>query len=441
MSLTRRKKFLSWLKTNENSKHLVWEAANTEVMYDPDHLDPTQRLKIFDIPVGKYKKDFFKKLWENVWVPGYKLRGKSYSDRNFDAQLSQTSTIMSLSSFFDMVCTAPILFYLTKAAGIFALPLSFGYGYFLLIMSNKAGEYSMNRPKDNNQTANILLLIFFLLSLVKTLSAGVGIDLVSRSGEIKNLTAEKFIHVKSSRIQNNVIFYEDLLKSSKKDCNRLIEEQSKLNKKRRKQLDIYNSLDKKMNRSPLNIKSSDPKFLLDNYSSQLGSCTKVNLINKLNDQNKFKFKNSQSIRSNLYDRLPAISALYVFQRNKYNDVFSGNPILGTETDLKKYVKSFKDSNIEFNIDCFKKECNKSVEWSNPGKAINEASKQFYGRIINKEWDSLGLSYIGFLISILLSSTATILLYASSIDIRNRASRSEDVENWKDQYFQEMNEDN
>ena len=441
MAFTRRQKFLSWLKTNEHCKHLRWEASNTEVVYDPDNLDPTQRLKIFDIPHAKYKKSFFKKILENVWVPGYRLRGKSYSDRNFDAQLNQTSSIMSLSSVFDMVCTAPILFYLTKVAGIFALPLSLASGYFLLIMSNKAGEYSMNRSKDNHQTANVLLLIFFLLSLIKTLSSGVGIDLISRSGEIKNLTAEKLIQVESLSTQNNDIFYEDLLKSSKKDCERLIEEQSKLNKTRRRQLDLYNSLDRKMNKIPLNIASSDPKFLLDNYSSKLGSCTKVNLINKFNDQNKFKFKNSQSIRNNLYERLPAISALYLFQRNQYNDVFSGNPILGSETYLKKYVKDFKETNIDFNVDCLNEDCNKKVGWSNPGKAVNEASKQFYGRIINKDWDNLGLSYIGFFISILLSSTATILLYASSIDIRNRASRSTDVENWKNQYFQEMNEDN
>ena len=69
-----------------------------------------------------------------------------------------------------------------------------------------------------------------------------------------------------------------------------------------------------------------------------------------------------------------------------------------------------------------------------------ASKQFYGRILNKEWDSLGLSYIGFLISILLSFTATILLYTSSIDIRNRASRSDKVQEWASEYLLELDEE-
>ena len=168
MPLSEKKKFLNWIKSHPNCNHIREQAMNTEVTYDPENPNPSQIIKIFDTPNHKKKTSFIKKIIDNIWVPGYKLRGNSYSDENFDNQLNQTSSIMSISAIFDMICTAPILFYFTKAAGFFALPLSLGDGYMRLILSNKAGEFSMNRPKGNNSTANFLLLIFFLLSMVKT---------------------------------------------------------------------------------------------------------------------------------------------------------------------------------------------------------------------------------------------------------------------------------
>ena len=277
--------------------------------------------------------------------------------------------------------------------------------------------------------------------MVKTLSAGVGIDLVSRSGEIKNITAENLLEKNFLTSSKNEILYEELLESSSRECDRLTENQMKLNTKKRRQLEIYNQLEKSKNKSPINLKSSDPKFLLENYPSDLGACTKKDLINNLNGQNKYKFNNSSKIRNNLYERLPSISSLYIFQRNKFYDMFTGNPLIGSESMFKKYEKEFKNSDIDFNLNCINdNECLQNVKWANPGNAINMASKQFYGRIINKEWDSLGLSYIGFLISILLSFTATILLYTSSIDIRNRASRSDKVQEWASEYLLELDEE-
>ena len=142
------------------------------------------------------------------------------------------------------------------------------------------------------------------------------------------------------------------------------------------------------------------------------------------------------------ESLSPVSFLYVFQRNQFNNIFTGNPLKGSESNFEPYKKVFKDSATEFNIGCLntKENCEDNVAWSNPAMAINEAAKQFYGRILNKEWENLGLSYVGFLISILLSATATILLYTSSIDIKNRASRSSLVEDWRDDYFLELDEE-
>tara|TARA_B100001057_G_scaffold41222_1_gene36982 strand:- start:1093 stop:2433 length:1341 start_codon:yes stop_codon:yes gene_type:complete len=442
MPLSEKKKFLNWIKSHPNCSHIREQAMNTEVTYDPENPNASQIIKIFDTPNHKKKTSFIKNIIDNIWVPGYKLRGNSYSDENYDNQLNQTSSIMSISAIFDMICTAPILFYFTKAAGLFALPLSLGYGYMLLIMSNKAGEFSMNRPKGSNSTANFLLLIFFLLSMIKTLMSGVGIDLVSRSGEIKNNTAKEFLTSYKPIYEEPKIAYPNLLESSTKECERLVSEQSKLNPQKRGQRKLYNELQGKMFRNESGLDSSDPRKLIDNNLSALGPCLKKDLINNLNGKNSYDKVNAFSITKKLKENLPPISFLYIFQRNQFNDTFNGNPLIGSESNFKFYEKELTDNNIEFSIQCVDNidDCQKNVEWRNPGKAINSASKQFYSKIFNKDWENLGLSYVGFLISILLSATATILLYTASIDIKNRASRSGLMQDWREDYFLELEEE-
>ena len=73
-------------------------------------------------------------------------------------------------------------------------------------------------------------------------------------------------------------------------------------------------------------------------------------------------------------------------------------------------------------------------------AINKASNQFYSRVINKEFQSLGFSFIGFIISVILSLTAVVLLYTSSINMKVRASRSNYLDAVRNKLFTDMKED-
>ena len=65
-----------------------------------------------------------------------------------------------------------------------------------------------------------------------------------------------------------------MLESSKKECDRLVAEQSKLNPKRRGQRKLYNQLQEKMFRNNSKKIDANPKFLLDNHLSDLGPCMK-----------------------------------------------------------------------------------------------------------------------------------------------------------------------
>ena len=436
------KELLFWFKTNPDLKHLRKLAGKTRVSFNKDSEDPNQRIKIFDVPEYKTKKSFLRKIWETIWVPGNKLRGNTYTDKNYEQFLSQTSSIMSLSSIGDLICTGPILFYFTKAAGLLSIPFSVGIGYLLLLMSNKAGEFSMNREKENTRASSYLLLIFFGMSLVKTLMSGVGIDLVSRSEEIKNQTAKNYLF-ESPLVINNKDEYGELLFSVTKECEKLENQQKKLNLSKRRDRKLFSDLQEKMFAKPDQLNNSDPNYLLENYLTSLGPCTKKDLITSLNGRNKYNRNEGLINQNKLKQTQSPISYLYIFQRNKFYNLFNGNPIIGTEDNLrKKYGKSFTNSTIDFNIDCSdgRKDCNSKIEWANPGMAINQASSQFYQRLFNKEWENLGFSFIGFLISVLLSTSATVLLFTASISIKNRASRSSHLDAYRQEYLSSIQDD-
>ena len=115
------KELLFWFKTHPDLEHLRRLAGQTKVSFNKDCEDLTQRIKVFHKPVYKEKRSFLRNLWETIWVPGYKLRQKSYTDNNFEQQLDQTSSIMSLSTIGDLVCTSPILFYFTKTTRLLSI--------------------------------------------------------------------------------------------------------------------------------------------------------------------------------------------------------------------------------------------------------------------------------------------------------------------------------
>ena len=103
-------------------------------------------------------------IWESIWVPGRELRGTSYSDKNLDKKLTQTSALMSFSTIWDMVCTFPVLFYLFKGLAALTLPAASVASFLLLTISNAAGKFAMDRTKGNKSLATFLLIVFLILS-------------------------------------------------------------------------------------------------------------------------------------------------------------------------------------------------------------------------------------------------------------------------------------
>ena len=440
---TDRDQLLNWIKSQPELTFLRKKANETRLIYDKKTDEITNRIKVYKEPTYKPNENKLGKLFELIWVPGRKLRGKAYGDTNFDMQLTQTSSIMSLSTVWDFICTYPVIYYFAKASGTLVLPISSLYAFLLLGMSNAAGKFAMNRSKDNNKTASFLLAVFFLLSLVKTLMSGVGIDLISQSRSIKDQAALNFLETKELNQKEPQQAYKDLLISSNKECERLASEQAKLDTSKRGQRRLYREFQEQMNKMPIVETKLEPKYLIDNYVTDLGSCTKKDLINSFIGKSALEDNKTLDAKNNLRNSLSPLSYSYVFHRSQYHNLFKGNPLAGSESNLEKYKEIFNGSNIDFKIDCLKSdnECKGEVRWTNPGKAINEASTQFYKKIKNKEFDKLGFSFIGFVISILLSMTAVVLLFSASLNLKIRASRSNYIQALRNQIFTEMKDSN
>lgn len=440
---TDRDQLLNWIKSQPELTFLRKKANETRIIYDKKTDEITNRVKVYKEPTYKPNENKLGKLFELIWVPGRKLRGKAYGDTNFDMQLTQTSSLMSLSTVWDFICTYPVIYYFAKASGTLVLPISSLYAFLLLGMSNAAGKFAMNRSKDNNKTASFLLSVFFLLSLIKTLMSGVGIDLISQSRSIKDQAALNFLENKELNQKEPQQAYKDLLISSNKECERLASEQSKLDTSNRGQRRLYREFQEQMNKMPIVETNLEPKYLIDNYVTDLGACTKKDLINSFIGKNALEDNKTLEAKNNLRNSLSPLSYAYVFHRSQYHNLFKGNPLAGSESNLEKYIKIFNGTNIDFKINCLESdnECKGEVRWTNPGKAINEASTQFYKKIRNKEFDKLGFSFVGFIISILLSMTAVVLLFSASLNMKIRASRSNYIQALRNQIFTEMKDSN
>ena len=170
----------------------------------------------------------------------------------------------------------------------------------------------MNRTRENSK--RFLLMIFFLLSMLKTVMSGVGIDLISRSNEIKNSAAQKYLQTSTVSYENQNTIYNKVLESSTNECNKLIDKQSQLNTSRRAQRKLYTDLQDKMYKKPVNPKSKDPKYLLENHVSELGPCLKRDLINNINESNTFDGNKAYSTQQDILNKSPAITSLYIFQK-------------------------------------------------------------------------------------------------------------------------------
>jgi len=421
-----KKELLNWIETQPELKFIREQANRTFVSYDMSEKDVNKRISVIGKNELDIKKGIFQKLWELVWVPGRQLRGTSYSDENLDKRLSATSALMSFSTIWDMVCTFPVLFYVMKGLSIFTVPAATAASLLILAMSNAAGKFAMDRNKGNKSIATFLLFIFFILSLVKTAFSGVGLELIGGSQRLKNMKARDVLAEKNllNTTRPNTKNFEDLYKNSSAECDRLAAAQGNLDLSDSRDKRQWNKLQKQMYATAKGVSNTDVDYLLRNHSGQLGPCTIRTYIDNIDGVSDQKFDSSFSNLSKIEESLSPLALLYVRSRGSYYSHFNGDGLAGEPYEMR-WFNIDPSLGIQVKSDCpdNDKKCFGQPRWASGNEAIKVATFDFYEKVGKRDFKGLGSSLIGFIISIILSVTAIVLLFGTSKDIKVRASRA------------------
>ena len=421
-----KKELLNWIETQPELKFIREQANRTFVSYDIDEKDVNKRISVISKNELNIKKGILQKLWELIWVPGRQLRGTSYSDENLDKKLSATSALMSFSTIWDMVCTFPVLFYVVKGLAVFTIPAATAASLLLLAMSNAAGKFAMDRNKGSKTIATFLLFIFFLLSLVKTAFSGVGLELMGGSQRLKNMKAREVLAQKgllrTNRPDSKV--FEDLFANANAECDRLAAEQNRLDTSKPSQRKQWNRLNKQMYNDPNDLSDIDTSEKLSKYSNKLGPCTTRNYISGLSGVSDQNVEESFSNLTKLEDALSPLALLYVRSRGTYYSHFNGDALAGEPFEMS-WMQIDPNLGIQVKSDCddLNEKCLGPIRWASGNEAIKVATTDFYRKVYRGDLQSLGSSLIGFIISIILSFTAIVLLFGTSKDMKVRASRA------------------
>ena len=423
-----KKELLNWIETQPELKFIREQANRTFVSYDTSEKDINKRISVIGKTELDIKKGFLTKLWELVWVPGKQLRGNSYSDENLDKRLSATSALMSFSTIWDMVCTFPVLFYVMKGLSLFTIPAATAASLLILAMSNAAGKFAMDRNKGNKSIATFLLFIFFILSLVKTAFSGVGLELIGGSQRLKNMKAREVLAQKSllKTSRPNTKIYETMYANADAECNRLAAEQGRLDTSQPSERRLWKKLNDQMIASPKDagtIGNADVANLLANYSNALGPCTIRDMISGLSGVTDQNLDTSFSNLSKIEESLSPLALLYVRSRGSYYAHFNGDGLAGEPYEMN-WFEVDPSLGIQVKWDCDgEKKCFGAPRWASGNEAIKVATLDFYEKVGRRDFKSLGSSLIGFIISIILSVTAIVLLFGTSSDRKVRASRA------------------
>lgn len=119
------------------------------------------------------------------------------------------------------------------------------------------------------------------------------------------------------------------------------------------------------------------------------------------DENSFNERIS-NIRS-LEESLSPLSLLYVQARGSYSAYFNGDPFAGGPYELS-WVSIDPSLGINLEPDCADQDekCWGPVSWVSGNEAIKAATINFYEKYSRREFNSLGFSFLGFFISLVLN---------------------------------------
>jgi len=400
-----------WLEQQPELAHLREQAASTPCAYQPT--EPTPELRLTTNAARELSsgdRSPIGKLCEIVWVPGRKMRGKAFSTPELDASLGSVAKLMSISTLWDFVTTIPLFSFSLSLFGWASVPAGTALSFILLWASNVAGENATDRRPRHASRANWSLAAFVLLSAAKTLTAGVGVDLMISNRAVAAGYAEKLALNKLAEDRAN------LTKQSQPDanliaatqrCDELQSQMQELGKNRAANDMQYTSVLVQANgtfEDNKTDKTLSNEELSRKYSLSKGVCVYEQALNGMQKEKNQAFVSAIETREKAQKSLPALSYL-----QKY------------EPDI------FREPYIDHGG---------KIGWVNGSEAVGAATDQSYEKQLAGALGQLTFSLFTFGISVILTGAASIMLYMAGKNPQVQASFMGELEKYRNNRLSE-----
>ena len=193
-----------WIETQSELAYLRDIAGNTPAQHDKTSgafavqaADPTLIKSRFSSPLLS--------LRDVVWPSARSMRGMTYSSKRFESSCNTTAKVMAASTIWDGISTVPFIqFGLQGFFGVASGPVAWGISGGLMIVNNILGKLGSNRSSGSQKLANLGLMGFFLLSLLKTSLAGVGFEILINQDGIARRYSEELAKEQVERVSMNL---------------------------------------------------------------------------------------------------------------------------------------------------------------------------------------------------------------------------------------------
>ena len=311
---------------------------------------------------------------------------------------------LDLSSRWDFVCSFPVVFYISKSLGIFAIPAALLISLFILVITNYTGLYTVQR--SNKLFRLSISLILLILMIARVSFTGVGIYLATQSKYLKENKAIEILSISNllKTPKSTTKIFEELFASANLECNRLSAEQSTLDRSRPSERRLWDKLNDQMYRLPKDFEFSNTDNLFMNFSEGLGSCTIRNYINNLNKVADQNLEIGLDNLKRLENELSPLALLFISSRDSYYAHFNGNPLSNESYEMAWFSQGpYLGIQVKTECDDEDKKCKGFVRWAKGGEAIKFATYNFYEKFGNRKFNSLGFSFLGFFVSFFLNS--------------------------------------
>lgn len=275
-------------------------------------------------------------VFAQLWVPGTSLRGNQAVTKDTIRTANQSSVLLSFSSLIDYVSSLGLFSFIFAGAPGVPLLYSFLISTAFLGFGNYSGRGMTNRLPGAKSSANASLTLFLVLSVIQSLTAGLGVFLFSGSERVveakaREITSE-LIRVKQDEVEN----YDDpshpMIASYKDECDSLrLDIKNATNQRERDRLIVLADgtwADQRMN-PPGWIQRSSPRVT---WPACYRYQTKKDELTLLKDNS---FKALTDLRSDIKQYPTHLGYLQDRQPRLFNDNFKlidGAPLLKSNAE-------------------------------------------------------------------------------------------------------------